>query len=172
MVQSRRETIIKTIAMEPGFSISSLADIHTSALYEIVDEVARSSTPLALNTQNLIINEVPEELKVKTDPYLISDIIGGILQILLTHSTKGYIRISAKNYTDIILVHIREFNVINNWQGGLFFSLQPLVKKIRGFLGVTSYRKNETTIAFTFPNLPIPDSNGGGIKLERGEQRD
>lgn len=162
MVRSRRDTIIKSVHMELGSVV--VPRTRTPLLFDLVDELVRVSTPAARETHNLVFNEIPIDLQIKTDKFLLSSILQEVLNMLFSQTSNGYIRISAKTYSDIMLIHIREFNAIGNWQNASFYSLQPLVKQIRGFLGVTSYRQYETTIALSFPNLPMgtdrPAGNG------------
>jgi hypothetical protein len=162
MARSRRGTSIKSVHMEPGFAV--VPRIRTPLLFDIVDELIRATAPAARQAHTLLFNEIPIDLEIKTDKSLLSSILREVLNMLFSQTSNGYVRISAKTYSDIMLIHVREFNAVGNWKNASFYSLQPMVKRIRGFLGVTSYRQYETTIALSFPNLPmdadLPAGNG------------
>ncbi|MES1215197.1 MAG: hypothetical protein ABUT20_06765, partial [Bacteroidota bacterium] len=60
-----------------------------------------------------------------------------------------------KVYHDVVLMHVKDNNTSNSYALGSSLSqVQPLVNSIRGFVDITSMRLKETTIAFSFSNLP------------------
>lgn len=131
-----------------------ISEKNSPTLYDLVEDIIKSSLPIALRNHNLIVNEIPEYLPVKTDRNILSSIIYGVVNSVMMHSKNSYIRITAKVYSDIVLVHVKDFNVMLTQ--GQYYGLQnlhALAKRIGGFIGITSYRHHETTIAFSFPNL-------------------
>lgn len=132
-----------------------LKQTQASYLSEMVDDVIKSCAPLALDSHHFIVNEVPKNLLVKTDNRIIVGLFNGLLQSVINHSKNSYIRISAKVYTDILILHVRDYNIMGLSSGVYQLQhLDPLVKKVRGFLGVTSHRQGESTVALSFLNLP------------------
>jgi signal transduction histidine kinase len=127
-----------------------------SALYELVDKLIRTSSIVTKRNRSFIINDVPEGLAVMADENILSAIISGLLQSVVNHARDTCIRISAKTYNDVVLMHVKDANGCNN--EGISYGVQQvqhLALKMGGFLDVTSYRRRETTITFTFPNLKV-----------------
>jgi hypothetical protein len=131
-----------------------LKEAQTARLFELVDNVIKSSLPYALKSHNLVVNEVSPALSVKVDKNILSVLISRLLETVMAHSTNSYIRISAKAYSDVMIVHVRDFNIVNRSIATYnLHELDPLVKKIRGFVGVTSHRHGESTVALSFLNI-------------------
>lgn len=89
------------------------------------------------------------------DKNILSSIISKLLHAMLKHARDTSIRISAKRYNNIVLVHVKDSNGCNNQ--GINYGVQqaqPLATRIGGFLDITSSRHRETTVSFSFPNVP------------------
>lgn len=130
---------------------------RSTSLYDLIDGLIRFTLPVALRNHNLIVNEVSPQLTIKSDKKSLTSVIGEILSTILNHSKSSYMRISAKRYHDVIVVHVRDFNILNSEQ--LPFELkhlQELTRKIGGYVGITSQRQYETTVAFSFPDVKHP----------------
>ncbi|HTD94975.1 MAG TPA: hypothetical protein VK644_14215 [Chitinophagaceae bacterium] len=127
---------------------------QASALCELVDKLIKTSSIAATRNRSFIINNVPEGLSVTADENILSTIISVLLQYVVNHARDTCITISAKAYNDVVLMHVKDANGCSN--DGISYGVQQvqhLARKMGGFLDVTSYRRRETTIAFTFPNL-------------------
>ena len=121
------------------------------SLYDLIDNTVRSSLPFALRNHNLILNEISSGFMVHCEKQTLSNIIGQILNAIMELSKSSYIRISAKRYHEIVLVHFKDFNILNKTQAP--YKLQPVQKmaaEMDGYVGITSYRQYETTIALSF----------------------
>jgi hypothetical protein len=121
------------------------------SLFDLIDNTIRSSLPFALRSHNLILNEISSGFSVHCDKQTLSEIIRQVLNAIMEFSKSSYIRISAKRYHEIVLIHFKDFNILNKTQ--VPYKLQPiqqLASSIEGYVGVTSYRQYETTIALSF----------------------
>ena len=127
------------------------------SLHGVVNEVIARTWTQATQKENQISNEVGSEIRILTDSAKVRGILKRILELILTVSKKSHIHISAKTYTDLVLVHFKEDNIQNI---GLVFNeikqLMPEVEQLGGFLGITSHENKLTTIAFTFLNARTP----------------
>ena len=124
---------------------------HTVSLYDLIDNTVRSSLPFALRNHNLILNEISSGFMVHCEKQTLSNVVREILNAIMEFSKSSYIRISAKRYHEIVLVHFKDFNILNKTQAP--YNLQPVQKmavEIDGYVGITSYRQYETTIALSF----------------------
>jgi len=101
---------------------------------------------------------------VHCEKQALSNVIREILNAIMEFSKSSYIRISAKRYHEIVLVHFKDFNILNKTQAP--YKLQPVQKmaaEMDGYVGITSFRQYETTIALSFTDKDrlFGDSNEG-----------
>lgn len=99
-----------------------------------------------------VCNDIPVGVVVKNNPGRIRHLLGKLLQVVMEQAQGGCIRISAKTYSDVVLVHVRDTNSpgyeaiergLQHWKDA--------ARQLGGFLDVTSQRKQQTTVAFSFP---------------------
>lgn len=125
-------------------------------LQRLVDSIISQITPETVVGNSRIINEVNPLLIIKTDPGIVESVIKDLINTLLENSLKRHIRISAKEYGNILLVHVKD---INNKTSGMSemlpFSIIDKAKMISGYVGITRHFDNTTVVAFSFPNLPM-----------------
>lgn len=120
-------------------------------LYDLIDNTIRSSLPFALRNHNLILNEISSAFMVHCEKQTLTNIVREILSAITEFSKSSYIRISAKRYHEVVLVHFKDFNILSKTQAP--YKLQPVQKmaaEIDGYVGITSHRQYETTIALSF----------------------
>ena len=133
-------------------SIALWAGKETS-LQGVINDVMKRTSLQAATRQNIISNDVDADIRILTDSAKIRSLLKRILDLILTVSKDSHIHISAKTYTDLVLVHFKEDNIQN--LGYVFNEIKKLVpeaEQLGGFLGITSHENKLTTIAFTFLN--------------------
>ncbi|NCT73081.1 MAG: HAMP domain-containing histidine kinase [Chitinophagaceae bacterium] len=99
-----------------------------------------------------VCNHIPASVMVRNNAGGIRHLLGKLLQVVLEHAQGGCVSISAKMYSDVVLVHVRDNNSPD--YGAIDEGLQrwkPAARELGGFLDVTSQRKKQTTVAFSFP---------------------
>ncbi|MBP7558615.1 MAG: HAMP domain-containing histidine kinase [Chitinophagaceae bacterium] len=99
-----------------------------------------------------VCNHIPASVMVRNNAGGIRHLLGKLLQVVLEHAQGGCVSISAKTYSDVVLVHVRDNNSPD--YGAIDEGLQrwkPAARELGGFLDVTSQRKKQTTVAFSFP---------------------
>ena len=125
-------------------------------LQRLVDSIISQITPETVADNYRIINEVNPLLIIKTDPGVVESVIKDLINTLLQNSLKRNIRISAKEYGNILLVHVRDINNENSGMSEMLpFSIIDKAKMISGYVGITRHFDNTTVVAFSFPNLPM-----------------
>ena len=125
-------------------------------LQRLVDSIIRQITPETAEGNSRIINEVNPLLIVKTDPGIVKSVIKELINTLLENSLKRHICISAKEYGNILLVHVKDLNNENSETSHMLpFSIIDKAKSISGYVGITRHFDNTTVVAFSFPNLPM-----------------
>ena len=128
---------------------------NNGGLRELAADLIRTVLPAASRNESFFVNDIPEDMDIDADPQLIASVLGGMLSAVAKHAKNSCIRVSAKIYHDVILVHVKDCNSshTHDLNSGLH-GLMPIAEKIGGFVGVSSHRQNVTTVAFSFPNLP------------------
>ena len=133
---------------------TSLTDQKIS-LNQLLSKLLPGFQQLAVDRKSFFINDVPRNILVNTDNNIVASVLADLLRIVSSKADNSCIRISAKSFHDVILIHVKDNNGCNNYVlDANFFQVQPLADKIGGFIDVTSQRKKATTIAFSFSNLP------------------
>jgi hypothetical protein len=123
------------------------------SLHDVVDDLIMATSPHAARYGNLISNDVSPGIKIIPNSEKIKRLIKRILDLIISVTRKDHINISAKTYTDLVLVHFKEINIQN--LSPVYNELRQMVsdaEKLGGFLGITSYQNRSATIAFTFMN--------------------
>lgn len=123
-------------------------------LHGMINLLSVSNMPSAIRRRSILVNEIPSELLVNADEQKLAAVLGMLLHTVIDHTNDSCIRISAKVYGNVTLVHIKE----NIHPYGRAFNCkieeaQKLAEKIGGNVTVTSYRNDVTTIALSFMNL-------------------
>jgi K+-sensing histidine kinase KdpD len=127
------------------------------ALSLMVSRISASSTPNASRRNSFIVNDIPKELEVNTDEHMLASVFGSLLNTIVTNTKDCCIRVSAKLYGKVVLVHLKESHrAISNAFNGSLRQVQQLAEKIGGTISINSDRDKATTILFTFVNdLPL-----------------
>jgi hypothetical protein len=126
------------------------------ALHLMVNQLSVSAMPSAIRRENVVVNDIPAALYVHADAHKLAAVIGSLLNTVIGHSNNSYIRVTAKTYGDVTLVHIKDNGRLNSPAfAGSLVAIQDLAERIGGSVSVTSYRNDVTTVALTFMNLPI-----------------
>jgi hypothetical protein len=124
-------------------------------LKSLVNGLVKDLAPATVRNGSFVINDVPEGLCLAADADIVAAVLGNLFTTVTSHSTGSCIRISAKAYSDVVMVQLRDQGINGNTLAYNLQATQPIAEKIGGFLGVTSQWKNETVIVFSFPNLPV-----------------
>lgn len=124
-------------------------------LRSVVTQLLKQMIPATVRNGSFVINDVPGELELMTDRNTVTEVLGHVFSTVAAHANSSCIRITAKAYSDVILVQVRDQHVHGSTLAYNLQEMQPTAEKIGGFLGVTSQWKNETVIVFSFPNLAV-----------------
>ena len=122
-------------------------------LQELVDKLVTGELSAALQKESFIVNEVPGELVIATDENMLAGVLRGLLHTVVSNARNSCIRVAAKVYGDIVLVHVRETRRANSKtimeQLG---KIQSLAEKVRGCVTVCNQQEETITLAFSFFN--------------------
>lgn len=126
---------------------------HAWELRSLAGIVLNSFRPLASEKDSILSNDIPDDIIINVDREKLAGVLGCLLSEIISQTSGSYIRLAAKVYTDVILLHIKDYNTESSIV--IDKSLQSLAISMGGFVGVTSIRDALTTVAFSFTNLPL-----------------
>ncbi len=143
--------------MEPSQKNSdSAAQPENVHLRKMVSELVTGIVPATVRHQSFLVNDIPCDMTLSANAKAVAAVLGKLINTMAVHTNKSCVRITAKTSSDVVLVQFRDQNSTNSYTiAQSLLSAQPIAEMIGGYLGVTSQRKNETTIVFSFPNLPM-----------------
>lgn len=122
-------------------------------LQELVDRLVTGELAAALQKESFIVNEVPGELVIATDENMLTGVLKGLLHTVVSNARNSCIRVAAKVYGDIVLVHVRDTRRANSKtimeQLG---EIQSLAEKVGGCVTVCNQQEEAITLAFSFFN--------------------
>jgi hypothetical protein len=124
------------------------------SLREVIYDLIFVDSSFAARKGDLIFNEVNSHIRILNNPKKIRGILKRILDLIILVTKKSQIRISAKTYTNVVLVHFKENNIQNiSFVSDELRHLSPEAEQLGGYLGITRYQNTFTTIVFTFLNV-------------------
>lgn len=127
----------------------------TDNLKELISSLMRTILPKAMANRSCFITEVPEKLTLHTDLQLVANVLDGILSFAVKHARQSYIRLSAKVYGHVVIVHVSNQGALNNDSIVQDVTrLHTMAEKILGSVSIYSEKKDSSTLTFGFPNLP------------------
>ena len=123
-------------------------------LNDVINDLVTQSSVYAARNGNIFSNNVQTDIRILTDTVKIRSILKRILELINTMTRKTHVHISAKTFTDLVLVHIKADGIQD--VSLVFNELKQLVpdaELLSGFLGITTHEDKLITIAFTFLNV-------------------
>jgi hypothetical protein len=125
-------------------------------LKQLTTRLASNFLPIAVRNESFFMNDIPDAMVVEHNQEWISSIISGLLSAVVLHAKGTCIRMTARKYGHVIVMEIRESGCISTYAMACGLQdVQTLAEKIGGCLTININKEKTTTIAFSFPNLPI-----------------
>ena len=122
-------------------------------LRELISQLLISYQPVAVDRESTFVNDVHESLPVLANREVLTTLLSSLLYITARCSRNTRIRISAKSFHDVMVLHIKDSSSSDSYRVLTEFEhLKLLSQQIGGSLEITSQRNKETTIAFSFVN--------------------
>lgn len=122
-------------------------------LRDTVDVLVSNIENPSFQRSSFILNDIPEEITIDTDRSAVIAVLRELLAEVVEHTESGCIRITAKTFNNIVLIHIKNDGLLH------YHAMLPNLtgihlraEKLGGFVGFTSFRNKVTTIAFSFTN--------------------
>ena len=122
-------------------------------LRELINGLLKSYQAVAVEQKSTFINEIPAELPVLANKEILTSLLSSLLYIIARCSRDTRIRINAKSFHDVMVLHIKDSSSNDSYRVlSEFEHLKIYAQQIAGSLEITSQRNKETTIAFSFVN--------------------
>lgn len=132
--------------MAPSYYENRAGNVN---LHALVQQLSDNSC----DTSQRLINDIPDQFTVATDVRKLSLVLQELLQQVAGRCPDADIRISAKAYHGVVLLHIKEKARLNTPEFACeLVKIQEIAEKMGGTLSITSYRNGTTTITFSFIN--------------------
>ena len=108
----------------------------------------------AVKQKSLIVNNVPGELQVNTDPALLACIIKGLFNTMIGVCQNCCIQVSAKCFNNVVLLRITNNNV-NTFQNNFDIKeVQSVAESLGGCITLNNQIKKGAAVIFSFISFP------------------
>lgn len=125
------------------------------SLKQIAGKLMNGYLPVAVKHNNFFVNDIPADLAIEHNQSWISSVICGVLDTIVQHSRETCIRITARKYGYVVVLEVKESGSVNGYAMACGLQqVNSLAEKIGGCLSI-SIQQPMTTVAFSFPNLPV-----------------
>jgi hypothetical protein len=124
-------------------------------LNQLVSRLVNTHLSLAVRNHSFFINDIPGSLTIDHNREWIASVISGLLSTITSHAKNTCIRLSARKHDHTIVLTIQESGKTNSYtMASELKQAYSLAEKIGGCLSVSVAVMENTTILFSFPNLP------------------
>lgn len=124
-------------------------------LNQMVNRLVSTHLSLAVRNHSFFVNDVPGDLPIDHNREWIASVISGLLSTVTDHAKNTCIRLSARKHGHIIVFTIHESGNTNSYaMASELKQAYSLAEKIGGCLSISVPVMDNTTISFSFPNLP------------------
>jgi|SRR5687767_1406222 len=121
------------------------------SLQKLVDHLIVPLEPTANRQKSFIRNDVPVDFLVNADEQVLASAMNSLFSSVICRSQNGSIRISAKTFNDIVLVHVEDQNNVANVPSSTELEeARPLAEKLGGCITTNDQRNNGTQVTLSF----------------------
>jgi len=120
-------------------------------LNDVVERLINTLLPRACSNKSFFVNDIPDHFRLEMESPAVTSVPGGILSAVISNVKDSCIRLSAKVYGNVVLVHVKNVNGFcpHAIQGQLQ-QLQALAEKNNGTIGFTSHQSTIISLTFGF----------------------
>ena len=127
----------------------------TIHLQKFVSRLQSEFQLTAVKQNSLIVNAVPGEMQVNTDPALLACIIKGLFSTMIGVCQNCCIQVSAKCFNNVVLLRITNNNE-NTFQNNFDIKeAQAFAESLGGCITLNNQIKKGTAVIFSFINFPL-----------------
>jgi len=124
------------------------------SISQLVKLIAANARPSAMRHNSFIVNEVPPDFKILTDENILATVLSRLIYCLVNDAVNSCIRVSAKEYDDIVFVYMKSTHGVDNDAiDNELQQAQAYAKKMNGNIGLSREDEKVNGIVFSFPNM-------------------
>ncbi|MBS1917501.1 MAG: HAMP domain-containing histidine kinase [Bacteroidetes bacterium] len=129
------------------------------SLHKLADKLIVSLLPKTTLQKSIIINDIGDDLYTNADQQLLASVVSSLLDNAIQYVPSSCIRVSAKAFGYITLVHVRTSGPhLEELFAASLSSFQPIAEKLGGCITISNNNLRGTTMAFTFINpIEVPE---------------
>ena len=130
-------------------------EVNRAPMHAVIGKMISELAPVINRDSDEVISEVYKDLQQENkESKLVSILTNLVNAIIAGNDDPSSVRVNGHRHRDLILLHVSHNGPFNF--SGVSDSLglvQALAQKMNGYIGVTTYLNNITTIAFSFTNM-------------------
>jgi signal transduction histidine kinase len=86
-------------------------DVHDVDLWPIAEQLKNDCQSIAESRKTIIRNEVPLDLRMSADPYLLIELLQNLVSNALKHTLNGEVIIGGEDHGDSVMCFVRDTGV-------------------------------------------------------------
>lgn len=123
---------------------------HDIQLRFLAGKLINGMQPAAVRQNSFIINDISPAIMVTTDENLLTAIVNDLLAVIVSRNKNSCIRLTAKPFTNVVLLHIQDQNkAIRETSMSDFDDLQPHAAKVGGCITINNRKKESATLVLS-----------------------
>ena len=120
-------------------------------LNHLIKTLLRTYLPTAIQNNSFVINNIPNDLLINTGNDILSSLLSSMLATVVHYTRDSCITISAEEYHNIILYHIKDNSILNNEVVTRALThLQHLAEKLGGSITSNTITGKNATVTLSF----------------------
>lgn len=120
---------------------------------KLVKDLQTAYVKNCADNNTLIINDIQPDFSIKANKEKISYLLSNVINIFISKSKYSCIRISAKKYNNVVLMHLKNNNVHDfSLNTPSLQQMQTFARSIGACISLNDYRPNATTLTISFAN--------------------
>ena len=125
-------------------------------LRQLAGKLIAGMQTAAVRQHSFIVNDISPSIIVTTDENLLATVINNLLAVIVSRNTHSCIKVSAKPFSNTVLLHIKDQNKsLKETSQNDFKELQGLAAKIGGCITICNQGRTSSTYAMSIADLAV-----------------
>ena len=125
--------------------------VESLVLHQLINRLEQNFITVGNKNSLQLVNEIPPQLVVHTSKITLTEVLNRLIHLLISESGENDIHISAKAFSNLVLVHIKKEEQVNGEKlNQKLERINRLVQQMGGCICVNTFKG--TTISITFLN--------------------
>jgi hypothetical protein len=123
------------------------------SLYVVVNDLIRESAPLAVHNRNYIVNNIPADLCIEANGFIVSAVLNKLFNTVVRNTQNSVILISAKVYGTTVLVQVKSKGSISPGLPEEMGHACLKAQKTGGIIEMVRCESEHASVAYCFLNV-------------------